>query len=277
MSESTRSGASGVLRLTLAQLPLMLRSFFRQKALVFWTYGFSVLVLFFACTILAGMAGSGDVLRPPLASAVMMLTVMCAGLFGVSQGVWEFFGGGTLERYRRAPCGRSSVWAFCTARYLVILSAGVLQLLLLRVVYGISTWAGLGVLLLVLVLATVSFVALGLACATVVRARHQTLVLANFLFIVLIGTSLVTMADRMARLQKQPLPLPNWAVSFCRLWPSAQTYEALESVTGAAAKVGEIGGALVSLVLFSVVVIGVVAWRFDWLALNRGAEKTLEG
>ncbi|MBT4821135.1 MAG: hypothetical protein HON70_35820, partial [Lentisphaerae bacterium] len=107
MSESTPSGASATLRLTIAQLPLMLRSFCRQKALVFWTYGFSVAVLFFACTILAGMAGSGDVLRPPLASAVMMLTVMCAGLFGVNQGVWEFFGGGTLERYRRAPCGNA--------------------------------------------------------------------------------------------------------------------------------------------------------------------------
>lgn len=159
----------------------------------------------------------------------------------------------------------------------MILSAGLLQLLLVRIVYGISSWAGLALLLLVLILATASFVSLGLACATVVRARHQALVLANFLFIVLIGTSLVTMADKMARLQNQALPLPGWAVSFCRLWPSSQAYEALESVTGSAAGIGEIGGALLALVLFSAVVIGLVSVRFDWLALNRGAGKTLEG
>jgi len=265
MADQNQPSSTPFVHLALRQLPLMMRSFARQRALVFWTYGFSLVALFFGCSILGGGQNSQD-LRPLMGCAVMLMTMMGVGVYGVSSGIWDFFGGAAVERYRRPAAGGSAVLAFCLARFLVIGSAVLLQLLLLGVVYRVAVWNRIVLVLITLVLSDAVFVCLGLFCATVVRTRRQTLVLANFLFASLLVLAVIP-TDM----------LPGWTAAVGRVLPSTHTMEVLQGSIIEFAGAGEVAGSMLYLLVVAVVLGVIAVRRFDWLALNKGSSEVLEG
>lgn len=258
MTEHPRCSKAGFIRLALRQVPLMLRSFFRQRALTFWTYGFSLAALFIGCSVLAG----GDVdeeFRAMVGCWVVTLTLIGSGVYGVNRGLWEFFGGAAVERYRRSPIGGSAVLSYCIARYVVTLSAVALQLLLLGVAYGVAIWRRIDVITVTAVLAVGALVGLGLFSTTVVRSRRQSVILSNFLFAALfIG---------MIPDAKNP---PVWLATLIRVLPSRHTTHALETVLIGRGGFADVAGSLLFLLFCAAVVVAIAVFRFDWLAFDRG-------
>ena len=139
-------------RLTLRQVPMMLRSFFRQGNQVFWNYGFFLLAQFFACSVLVGDATE---LRPLLGCAVILLTVMAGGLYGVSNGLWNFFGGAVVERYRRSRYRTSAILAYLVSRFLIIYTAVLLQFASLYVFYDVRLFRSMPAFLAALALVVI--------------------------------------------------------------------------------------------------------------------------
>ncbi len=268
MPESTNASVPETVSLAFQQVPLMLRSFLRQRALVLWTYGFSVVALFVGCSVLAGGGEGSAELRPLLGCAVVLLTALCAGVYGASRGIWDFFGGAAIDRYARCPNGGSAILAFCLARFLVLLSAAVLQLLLLAVVYKIPVWRSPIAILLVVILSAACYVGTGLLCATVVRSRRQTLVLSNFVFAVMLVFSGAMIPTDL---------LPAWTMGISRALPSWHTMQALQKIIIEFAPLKDVLTSVGVLAVAAAIVFGLSAWRFSWLALDEGAGSILEG
>lgn len=256
------------LTLSLRQTPFLLRAFFRQGNQVFWNYGFFLLLLIFACSLLA--ATDPQSLRPMLGSAVMALSLMAGGVFGVSYGLWNFFRGGVVERYWRSPRRGAALGAYLASRFLVLISAVAVQILVLLFLYGVGKppegvpWsvggADLWALVVAAVLAGAVFVAFGLCMVTLARAHFRSYFLSNLTFIALVVFSGALL----------PLELfPPWGAAIGRFLPSAHLMAAFQAVLAGGAGFGEVWQHLAMLASWLLLLIA-VAWRtFDWMVLER--------
>lgn len=253
MTDTPANASPGIVSLAMKQVPMILRSFCRQNGMMLWNYGFSLLVLFVACSLLA----PNELLRPFIASAIIVVTLVSGGLFGTSRGMWMFFGGSGAERYWTSASAGSSLAAYCISRFILTASAAVVQLLALGIVYRVDILHPLLPLLLISVLASACFVALGAFCASITGSRRGTAIVANILFVLLIVFSGAVLPVK---------HLPAWA----GLMPSAQAMTSFDGLLSAAAGGGEIATRALGLVLATVVFGAVAAMKFDWLAFDRG-------
>ncbi|HRU93845.1 MAG TPA: ABC transporter permease [Anaerolineae bacterium] len=255
-----------VVILTFRQLPIVLRTFFRQANLVFWSFGFFLLLQLLGCGLLAAL--DPKTLRPVLCSAVIALTLLGGGIYGVSYGMWNFFRGGVLERYHRSPYRASAVAAFVLSRFLVLFAAIVIQLVVVYVAFGVGradmgrigdhalTWRlSLGPLLVAVALADACFVLMGLCVVTLSRAHFQSYLISNLLFAVL---SLVVMLEPLRLVKGAWLALP-----------SAQVMMALEALLGEGAGWSGAWPHLWPLALWCAALAVVARQTFDWMVLDR--------
>jgi len=252
--------------LTFRQMPLVLRSFFRQANLVFWSFGFFLLLQLLACALLG--AADPKALRPMLVSAVMALTMIGGGIYGVSYGLWNFFRGGVLERYYRSPYRSSAVAAFLLSRFVVLFAAIVIQLALVYLLFGVgrvdlgrigghaATWRlSFGPLLAAVALADACFVLMGLCVVTLSRAHFQSYLFSNLLFAALaLGVTLT------------PLKLLGAAG---QVLPSTQVMLALEGILGQGSGWSGVWLHLVALSAWCVGLAALARLTFDWMVLDR--------
>ncbi len=237
---------------------LILKSFFRQKWLMFWNYVFPVIILFFGCSVLAGNVAD---IRPLIGAAIILLTMLAGGIYGVSQGIWCFFGGPSALHYRRAAKSNSALIAYCLARFVLVYSALILEMLILLFFYKVNFSSSIGSLLLFMAVGTVFFVLLGFFAVAVVRTQRETLVLANVLF-----AALIVFSGAMIPLDFLPL----WAYRLSLSLPSAHVMEGLQALIVQMAGIGEIAEHLLWLAAYAVILVVLVLWRFDWLVLDKG-------
>ena len=250
-----------VVILTFRQLPIVLRTFFRQANLVFWSFGFFLLLQLLGCGLLAALDPGS--LRPVLCSAVIAMTLLGGGIYGVSYGMWNFFRGGVLERYHRSPYRSSAVGAFLLSRFLVLFVAIAIQLVVVYLLFGVGRadlggirWRlNLGPLLAAVALADACFVLMGLCVVTLSRAHFQSYLISNLLFAVLsLGVMLTPL-----KLVKGP-----WLAL-----PSAQVMLALEALLGQGVGWSGVWPHLWPLALWCVALAVVARQTFDWMVLDR--------
>jgi len=254
MTSAPASSSPGVLGLSLKQVPMILRSFCRQNGLMLWNYGFSLLVLFVACSLLA----PSELFRPFIASAIIVVTLVSGGLFGTSRGLWMFFGGSGAERYWTSAVAGSSVLAYCISRFVLTVTAALVQVLALGIVYRIDILHPLLPLLLVTVVAAACFVSLGALSASVATSRRRTAIVANVLFVLLI----VALSVDAVAAEK----IPTWL----NLLPSVQAMDLFHQLIEAAAGWGDVVKPVLGLILATIVFGAIAVLKFDWLAFDRG-------
>ena len=240
------------------QVPVMLRSFLRQGNQAFWNYGFFLTVQILACSALLGEAKE---LRPLVGSAVMLLTVIAGGLYGVSNGLWGFFGGCVVERYRRARYGASAVLGFLFTRFVIIYSAVLIQFASLYFLYHVRLLRSVPAFLVALALVVMCFVVLGFCIVTLSRSHYRTYLVGNILFVPMVIFCGAVMPVRM---------LPQWARAVSKVLPSTYAMEALQGGLGGYWGWAEIAVPLALLAGWTVILAAVALFSFDWGVLERG-------
>lgn len=214
-----------------------------------------VLVLFSSVSILPTGAGRGvDVLLPgSIALGIIATSLVSLGIttaYDRSYGVLKRLGGSPLSRAE-----------LIVARLLVVLVVEVVQVALLvataTTVLGWSAGSGGSPVLLVVavLLGTATFAGLGLLLAGTLRAE-TVLAVANLLFLgFLAAGGIIVPIDRL------PGPLAAIAAAL----PAAPLAEILRAALGSASAAGaDIGGSLALLAAWALVAIGLAAATFSW-------------
>ena len=153
---------------------------FRDRQAIFWIFVFPLFFLFLFATIFARS-------RPEIVGSMLpgLLTInsMSSGLFGLSITLVIARERGILRRYRLTPI---SPWMILMSRSLSSLLVGILtlsfQLVLAKLVYGITIAGGLLSLYAVLIAGALAFIALGFIIASVADNVKIAQVMANLTF-----------------------------------------------------------------------------------------------
>ena len=243
--------------LAVRQTPMILRAFFRQGNQVFWNYGFFLLALFFACTVL--VTDDAISLRPVFTGAAITLCLIGGGVYGVSYGTWNYFRGSVVERFLRSPEGGSTIIAFLLSRFLVLFTAVLLQLGFVRVFYGIGEFGSTSALLVTTALSSACFVLLGLCMVTLSRDHFRSYMFCNVVSACLVGFGGMVPLRMM----------PQWVAPICRILPSGNTMLACQLVLAKGAGWAELWPYVAVLACWIAGLIVIAKLTFDWMILDR--------
>src|SRR5437868_13245374 len=187
-----------------------------------------------------------------LLPGILALAIMAAGMvnLGIATAYERYYG--VLKRLGSSPLPRSGL---ILAKVLSILILELVQVLLLVGVAVLFGWRPVGspfLALLAIVIGTVTFAALGLAMAGALRAE-LTLAGANALFLVfiLLGGGILPLSH---------LPPPLAAIA--QFLPATALTQALQATMNDATAFP--GFALLVLVVWAVVVLGIAIRTFQW-------------
>jgi ABC-2 type transport system permease protein len=187
-----------------------------------------------------------------LLPGILALAIMAAGMvnLGIATAYERYYG--VLKRLGSSPLPRSGL---ILAKVLSILILEIVQVLLLVGVAVLFGWRPVGspfLALLAIVIGTVTFAALGLAMAGALRAE-LTLAGANALFLVfiLLGGGILPLSH---------LPAPLAAIA--QFLPATALTQALQATMNDGTAFP--GFALLVLVVWAVVVLGIAIRTFQW-------------
>lgn len=248
------------LKLGVRQTPVMLRVFHRRPGLIFANYGMGLLLLFLACFVVSGRIVE---LQRLLSCAVLTLTVMAGGVYGVGQGIWRFFSGPGADRCRRATHGSSALIGFCISRFIVVYVTVLLQLLLLSAALRSELLSRLVPLLAFTALACAVLVIFGLFLAVIVSSWRQAVLVCNAFFILLAG---LVMGGIMA----ESCDMPSWLAAIGGLLPSLHMMQGYQALLVGTGNWGELVCPSLWLVGTAAVLAPLVLWRFNWRVLGKG-------
>lgn len=236
-----------VLAQSRAELTMTLR---RGESLLITVIVPTLLLLFFASlNIVPGGAGSAITFLLP---GILSLAVMSTGMvsLGIATAYERYYG--VLKRLGGSPLPRSGLIAAKVLAVLAVEAGQIVLLVLLAIlVYGWRPSGSWLTGLLLLLLGTVSFAALGMLMAGGLRAE-ATLAGANGLYLVflLIGGSVLPVDH-----------LPHWLQGVAGLLPAAALSDALRSALSTS---GVHGGSVVLLALWAVIFLAAAARTFRW-------------
>lgn len=210
-----------------------------------------MLLIFFASLniIPSKSGGPADFLLP----GILGIAISAAGMvnLGIATAYERYYG--VLKRLGSSPLSRGGL---ISAKVISILLLEIVQVLLLIGVavafYGWRPAGSPGLTLLVLVLGTITFAALGLAMAGTLRAE-MTLAGANALFLVFI-----LLGGGILPLDHLPAPL----AAFAQILPATALTQALQqtmSTTGTFP-----GSALLILTIWAVIILAIAIRTFKW-------------
>lgn len=188
-------------------------------------------------------------------AAVLALTVM-GSFWGMSAQLVTFREHGVLRRFRLAPVDAGALLASSiVSNFFLVLPTIALEFLIARWVFGMSAWGNLwGVLVLVL-LGTATFSALGLIVASVSNTMQETQILNNILwtaFLILSGATI-------------PLPaMPDWLQRAALFLPATYLVTGLQQVLLRGAALAEVAADVIALLLTLVVAFLVSRQLFRW-------------
>ena len=170
--------------LTLASMRI--RITLRNKAFLFFSLVMPMGFFFLYGSVFA----KGDPKKVAyLMGPVLSLTVM-GTFWGLSMQLVTWREQGILRRFRLAPIAAPSMIASSImANYVLILPTVILELLLARFVYHVTSFGNMGSLLALVILGITSFGALGLIVASVTNTMQETQIINQLLWFALIFLS----------------------------------------------------------------------------------------
>ncbi len=245
------SKASSFARQVLIQTQFELLLTLRRGENILVTLIVPVLLLIFFASLNIVPAINGQAVNF-LLPGILALAIMAAGMvnLGIATAYERYYG--VLKRLGSSPLPRSGL---ILAKVLSILILEIVQALLLIGVAVLFGWRPVGspfLALLVIVIGTVTFAALGLAMAGALRAE-LTLAGANALFLVfiLLGGGILPLSH---------LPAPLAAIA--QFLPATALTQALQATMNDGTAFP--GFALLVLVVWAVVVLGIAIRTFQW-------------
>ena len=166
----------GTKQLTLAGLLSTVRS----KAALFWTLAFPIFLLVIFAFIFGG--GDGDRVSY-LLPGLWTITVISASFFGLSMVMVQERENGTFRRYRVTPVSPVAVvTSFAIVQLLTLAASLLLQSLVAKLAFGITSQGSVLLVVLMLFLGCLAFVPLGLIVGSVARDMKIAPVLTNLIF-----------------------------------------------------------------------------------------------
>src|SRR5690242_7268307 len=209
-----------------------------------------VLLIFFASlNIIPASTGKAvDFLLPGMLALAIMATGMVS--LSIATAYERYYG--VLKRLGSSPLPRRGLLAAKTLSILALEAAQIIFLLALAaILYGWRPQGSFFAALIVLLLGTITFAALGLLMAGALRAE-ATLAVANGLFLIflLIGGTILPVER-----------LPGFTQPLARLLPAAAFSDALR---GALSPQGVPAGSLLALAFWAVVFLVAAALTFHW-------------
>jgi ABC-2 type transport system permease protein len=245
------SKASSFPRQVLIQTQFELLLTLRRGENILVTLIVPVLLLIFFVSLNIVPAVNGQAVNF-LLPGILALAIMAAGMvnLGIATAYERYYG--VLKRLGSSPLPRSGL---ILAKVLSILILEIVQVLLLVGVAVLFGWRPVGspfLALLAIVIGTVTFAALGLAMAGALRAE-LTLAGANALFLVfiLLGGGILPLSH---------LPAPLAAIA--QFLPATALTQALQATMNDGTAFP--GFALLVLVVWAVVVLGIAIRTFQW-------------
>ncbi len=247
-SSKAASGTRQILRQTRFELLLTARR--GENVLVTLIIPVMLLIFFASLNIVPSKGGSpANFLLP----GILAIAIIAAGMvnLGIATAYERYYG--VLKRLGSSPLSRSGL---ISAKIISILILEIVQVLLLigvaAALYGWRPAGSAGLTLLAIALGTITFAGLGLAMAGALRAE-MTLAGANALFLVfiLLGGGILPLDH---------LPAPLAAVA--QLLPAAALTQALQQTMSTNG--GFPGGALLTLIIWAVIVLVVAVRTFKW-------------
>jgi ABC-2 type transport system permease protein len=236
-----------IARLTLENL----RSQHRDGQLVFWNYGFFLLLM----VLFLAALGRDPSVRVVLVSGITTIAVMGTALFSVGIGMSGARDRGIYRRLSMFPVPMSRfLWAAVLSRWLVTYASSILLLLVARLVFGVGWPGGAWAWAAGLAAAAAAFCALGFVIAGVASASHRANAFANIVFVPMLVLSGATLPVGF---------LPDWIRPASSLLPATALVNLLQGTIirgeGAYAALGSI----TNLILWTVAAgaAGAVAWR----------------
>ena len=164
-----------------------LRILLRDRQIVFWNFGFFLLLL---VVFLAFLSGGEAAVRGALTASIVTIGLMANALFSVGIGLTAARERGIFRRFLLTPLPQAGVVsAWILARVIVVLSAAVLQLVTARVLFDVSWRGGALTLLVVLTFGTVAFAGLGFLIGAWAPAVHLANRAVNLLLIPMMALS----------------------------------------------------------------------------------------
>jgi len=236
-----------IIRLTLDGL----RSQYRDGQLVFWNYVFFLLLLM----LFVAALGRDPSVRVVMVSGIVTIGIMGTALFSVGVGMSAARDRGIYRRLSMFPVPTSRfLWAAVLSRWFVAFSSAAIQIVVARVVFGVTWPGGAATWIIGLAMGSAAFCAIGFAIAGLAPASHRANAYANAVFVpmlILSGASL-------------PLGLlPAWLLPAARVLPSTALVSVLQGAIIRGDSVNATIGALGSMAAWTVgaAMVGAVAWR----------------
>ncbi len=176
-----------LVRLTAVFMRLLLR----DHQLVFWNFGFFLVLLL---VFLGFLSGGESAVRIALTAAIVTIGVMANGLFSVGIGLTAARKRGVFRRYRLMPVPFAEIMlASVLARTLVVLLAAIVQVFAAHLLFNVSWRGGIAGWLAILTMGSLTFGAIGFLIAAFAPAVHVANRIVNLVLIpmmALSGTSL---------------------------------------------------------------------------------------
>jgi len=228
-----------------------LRTHCRDGQLVFWNYVFflALLVLFVATL------GRDPSVRVIMVSGIVAVAIMGTALFSVGIGMSAARDRGIYRRLSMFPVPASRfLWAAVLWRWFVVFSSAAIQIVVARVVFGVTWPGGVAVWAVGIAVGAATFCAIGFALAGLAPTSHRANAYVNATFVPMLVVSGASVPVGM---------LPHWVVPLSSVLPSTALVDVLQGAIIRGDGVGATLGSLGCMLAWTVGagLIGVVAWR----------------
>ena len=172
-----------VLRLTVTFLRLLTR----DHQILFWNFGFFLILLL---VFLGLLSGGESAVRIALTASIVTIGVMANALFSVGIGLTAARERGVFRRYRLTPAPFPGIlFASVLARTLIVLSAAILQVLAAHVLFNVGWRGGVASWLAIVTMGSIAFAAIGFLIAAFAPAVHIANRTVNLLLIPMMALS----------------------------------------------------------------------------------------
>lgn len=227
---------------------------FRDRQAIFWTYVFPLFFLFLFSSVFA--RGRSDMVLA-LLPGLLCISVMSAGLFGMSITLVAMRERGILRRYRLAPIGP---WMIITSEIasslLVMFSTLLLQITLAKIIYKVEIAGSVFATFVMLAAGALAFLSLGFIVASVAENAKAAQVLSNILFF-----PLMFLGGAAFPLQFLPPKMQNLARALPSSYMVDGLYRVMKEGAGLGANLKNLGVLLLSFAVSLLIAAKLFRWE----------------
>ncbi len=224
----------------------------RNKAFIFFGVAMPLAFLFFFEIVFA--KGVSEKVAYVL-GAILTVTVM-GSFWGLSVQLVMFREQGILRRFRLAPVSAGALLASSIfANYVLVFPAIVIEFVICRFVFGMTTWGNLWYVFLLVTIGAATFSAFGLIIASVTNTMQETQVINNLIWSAFLFLSGATV----------PLAFfPHWIQAVALFSPATYMATGLEGAMTHTATIHEVTTDLIALAVGLIVSFEISRQLFRW-------------